>query len=102
MYRAEVAKPLNSTGRIVAAGAVRVYLGVESANNNGSGTIGVGVDFKKDFPSTPSSLTYTNQSSFSVNLGSVATINLTTSGVGIQYTVTGTGNAYVYETLTVS
>jgi hypothetical protein len=101
MFRNEVVNPIGSTGRIAAAGQVRVYLGIETANNNGSGIVGVGVDFAKDFPSNPTSFTLGNQSASNVNTTG-STWNLTTSGVGIYHTVTGSGNAYIYETLTVS
>lgn len=101
MYRNETVNPIGATGRITAAGSVRVYLGIETANNNSAGIIGVGVDFAKAFPSNPSSFTLGNQSSAGVNT-SGSTWNLTTSGVGIYHSVTGSGNAYIYETLTVS
>src|SRR4051812_42837670 len=101
MYRGERTSPIGSTGRIVAPGAVRVYLGVERSNNNASGNQGIGVDFKKDFPSNPSSFTFANQSSFQIN-NTPTTVNLTVAGVGVYHAVTGTGVAYIYETLTIS
>jgi hypothetical protein len=101
MFCNEAVRALGQTGRITAAGSVRVYLGVETANNNGSSTIGVDGDFGKDFPSNPTSFTLGNQSCGNVSTSGY-TWNLTTSGVGIYHAVTGSGNAYFYETLIVS
>lgn len=92
---------VSSAGRITASGAVTNYIACETANNNGSGIIGAGCNFAKNFPSNPSSITIANQLNGGVN-NTGNTWNLQVGGVGIYHGVTASGNVYFYETVTAS
>ena len=100
-WSSEVSFDLN--GNIIAAGPTTCYWAYHSQVTTGA-TVGTAANFKKFFPSTPSSFVFGVLASqnIDVGIGAILTAYETTHGCGVILSVTGTGEGYVYGTLQVS
>lgn len=96
----QYANLVSSAGRITAPGAVTNYVGAETYSTTGTGDIGSGCNFAKNFPSSPSFISVQSQNNNAIN-NTALTWNMQVSGVGIYHLVTATGLVYFYETVTV-
>lgn len=92
---------LDSVGRITSPGQINCYFGIQGYTNAAQ-NIGVGINFPKAFPVTPSSFTATATSSFNVNIGTLTPgWDPQPYGCGIYVSTSLAGNCYCYGYISV-
>jgi hypothetical protein len=90
-----------ATGAISGPGSITTYAAIAARYNSGD-IAGAGFNYRKDFPSAPSTVTYTVHASTNITGPTITTVNNTVRGAGANGTVTANGVASFYCTVTAS